>query len=134
MEGMEQVWDRVLSPARPGIRGLGALAAGAEGRLRAYRKWLAGAQGLRRQLLRELERQEAGTVQALAGMLALTREGRSLEAGKIPGNLEQCLGSANRAAGDFTALWGDPELGAAFQTLAEQQRQQCVRILRLMGM
>ena len=134
MDTVQQVWDRVLAPARPGVRGLGTLLAGAEGRRRAYRRWLTGAQGVRRQLLQELEGQETRTVQALGGMLALTREGRSLEAVKTPGSLEQCFRESTRAAGEYTALWGDPELGGAFQTLAEQQRQQCVRILRLMGM
>lgn len=104
-----------------------------------YRQLAAGAQGADREILGQLARQEQKQGVCLGGIHMLTTgEKYRLQLPKIPKEpaeraLRRCYGLHLRSMKVYEARTDDPEYGAVFGELARQQREQCVRVLELLG-
>ena len=118
----DAVWSRVFAPS-PGTRW--------EERLlwesRDLAEDLAAAPSLRR------EQQEVSAL--LKGIRAL--EGAKPLAGPVPrrreGDLRQCYRRSLALAREFAARAAHPETGPLWQTAADRQLAQCVRIAKVLG-
>lgn len=93
----------------------------------------------REPVLRQVARQARGHVACLEGICVLvTGEAPALraprqEAGQVLPGLRRCYGLAMRTLVTYEARSNDREYGPVFARLADQQRDQCRRILEIIG-
>ena len=77
----------------------------------------------------QLRREEQEIARVLAGIRALHQGGGSQGVQR----LRRCHHRARQALADYAARVAVPEVGLAYQYLAELERQQCLEILKLLG-
>ena len=132
----QQVWQRVWAEPRGGASGLQPLLREAAELAAVYRH-LAG-KGHKQAFL-ELQRGEEKAVRCLRGILALSGEKtapfRVVPTGKEPmeKEMKRCYHRSRRLMAEYAAAAATPETGLVFQQLAEQERQHCLTLIRLLG-
>ena len=129
MEDMEaRVWQRVLGQQESPAEDLKPLILAAQEAAAVY-------EGLGlRQLLEEAQR----ILACLRGISALQGRRMVLKPMQVPKEpkqkaLEKCYYRSRKAMLEYTARSAGPEFGEVFRALAEREKEQCLRIVQLLG-
>ena len=132
----QRVWDRVLTPPVQPVENLEELCQLSRLMASLYRRLVSGAQGPKRDLLKQLYEWEQATYSALRGIQRLAGQTR-LSQGPVSDSsnlgLEGCFRRTCRMAAEFTARSVQPEYGVVFRQLANQAEKKCFLLAQLLG-
>ena len=137
-EGLQQrVWQRVRGEGEP--KGLQQLAATEQNLAAVYLMLSRSAQGPEKAMLRQLFERERSHGRCLNGMSVL-RDDRPLSIRTVPPAndrmeiaLRKCYAQTLKTLRSYSEREEDPEYGAVFRHLAQQEREHCRIILEILG-
>ena len=132
----QRIWDRVLAQPVQTVDNLEELCQLSRLMASLYRRLVSGAQGPKRDLLKQLYEREQATYSALRGIQRLSGQS-SRSSGPAPDNgslgLEGCYRRTCRMAAEFTARSVQPEYGVVYRQLANQAEKKCFLLAQLLG-
>lgn len=139
MEHTSAVWQRVGAQPAPDAAGLEGLIATEWTAASTYLHLSRKLQGHYAEVLRRLFQEEQAHANCLKGIYALITGETPKVASPVPQTdtpeltLRRCYGQEMRSLAAYEARSADPQYGAVYQKLAQQEREHCWIVLELIG-